>query len=146
MKKLLLLIMAILFCLTACMEKEERIVYYVANILMISENGIHEEISLTSEETSAILAILNSDNWEDSSIKTSIDYSFYIGTESLRYDIERGWFIDGKNDRHLQLTEEQYNILFSIVDSYYSPVKIGMTAAEIDAIEDFQHLVYQDYV
>ena len=115
MKKLLLLILAILFCLTACGEKEERIVYYAANILMISENGIHEEISLTSEETSAILAILNSDNWEDSSIKTSIDYSFYIGTESLRYDIERGWFIDGKNDRHLQLTEEQYNILFSIV-------------------------------
>jgi len=146
MKKLLLLIMAMLFCLSGCGEKEERVVYSATNILMISGIGNTKEISLTTEETSAILAVLNSDNWEDRSIKTSVDYDFCIGTESLCYDIERGWFIDGKNDRHLQLTEEQYKIVFSIVDSYYSPVKIGMTATEIAAIEDFKPLVYQDYV
>ena len=143
-----------LFCLSACGEKEDdylkNVNYSCEKMTLVSlVNDYSVEIS--EEEKNMILVLLNNGKWSYSTSKGDPDYYFYLDGEKFGYICknlgqEIGAFEDYTNYRHMFITAEQKAPIDEFIDKYVNPLIIGMTISEIEAVEDFEFVSYKGYV
>ena len=152
MKKLLLLILTILFCLTGCGEKEDdswKNVNYSCETLRIECSNAFS-FELTQDEKSYILGFMNNGNWKFDCIKSAGYHTLHFDDTCHVYYIADSSFgamlNDVQNTRHLILSEEENSYIQGIIERNTNPIIVGMDETQIKAIKDFEYLSYHGYL
>ena len=130
MKKLILfLVLSLTISFISCKDVDDpRTVGYEADsILVISSRTNSEKAIEANTEIENILSILNDSDWEEWNPKITHDFVFtFDGSEQkLHYYSPYGVFNDWERKRHLTLSDEQREMINSILNTMFDESDLG---------------------
>ena len=122
MKKLILfLVLPLVLELVSCNNVNNHTEFKADSILVVSSITYSEKAIESNREIESILSILNNSDWEKHNTKTVYDFDFsFDGTDKkIYYTFNDGLFNDRENNRHLVVSNEQRELINSILESVF---------------------------